>query len=149
MAVAAAGAAGAVVCNNQAGVIRMDLSDSTATIPCISILQTEAADIKAASTPVYAEDGTTVLYYTGKLTVSGKMSTSTGSSGSYTMSDFSSWGVPSDLSMKPEITAPGGNIYSVNGAVAGGQAYEVMSGTSMAAPPVWQPSWRSTSAKTV
>ena len=34
--------------------------------------------------------------------------------------------------MKPEITAPGGNIYSVNGAVAGGQAYEVMSGTSMA-----------------
>lgn len=118
MAVAAAGAAGAVVCNNQAGVIRMDLSDSTATIPCISILQTEAADIKAASTPVYAEDGTTVLYYTGKLTVSGKMSTSTGSSGSYTMSDFSSWGVPSDLSMKPEITAPGGNIYSVNGAVA-------------------------------
>ena len=136
MAVAAAGAAGAVVCNNQAGVIRMDLSDSTATIPCISILQTEAADIKAASTPVYAEDGTTVLYYTGKLTVSGKMSTSTGSSGSYTMSDFSSWGVPSDLSMKPEITAPGGNIYSVNGAVAGGQAYEVMSGTSMAAPQV-------------
>jgi len=77
-----------------------------------------------------------VLYYTGKLTVSGKMSTSTGSSGSYTMSDFSSWGVPSDLSMKPEITAPGGNIYSVNGAVAGGQAYEVMSGTSMAAPQV-------------
>ena len=136
MAVAAAGAAGAVVCNNQAGVIRMDLSDSTATIPCVSILQTEAADIKAASTPVYAEDGTTVLYYTGKLTVSGKMSTSTGSSGSYTMSDFSSWGVPSDLSMKPEITAPGGNIYSVNGAVAGGQAYEVMSGTSMAAPQV-------------
>ena len=38
--------------------------------------------------------------------------------------------------MKPEITAPGGNIYSVNGAVAGGQAYEVMSGTSMAAPQV-------------
>lgn len=136
MAVAAAGAAGAVVCNNQAGVIRMDLSNSTATIPCISILQTEAADIKAASTPVYAENGTTVLYYTGKLTVSGKMSTSTGSSDSYTMSDFSSWGVPSDLSMKPEITAPGGNIYSVNGAVAGGQAYEVMSGTSMAAPQV-------------
>ena len=124
MAVAAAGAAGAVVCNNQAGVIRMDLSDSTATIPCISILQTEAADIKAASTPVYAEDGTTVLYYTGKLTVSGKMGTSAGSSDSYTMSDFSSWGVRSDLSMKPEITAPGGNIYSVNGAVAGGQAYE-------------------------
>lgn len=52
------------------------------------------------------------------------------------MSDFSSWGIPSDLSMKPEITAPGGNIYSVNGAVAGGKSYETMSGTSMAAPQV-------------
>ncbi len=52
------------------------------------------------------------------------------------MSDFSSWGVPGDLSLKPEITAPGGNIYSVNGLVPGGTAYEVMSGTSMAAPQV-------------
>ncbi|MBE6944701.1 MAG: hypothetical protein E7459_01260, partial [Ruminococcaceae bacterium] len=50
------------------------------------------------------------------------------------MSDFSSWGVPDSLEMKPEITAPGGNIYSVNGMVAGGKSYEVMSGTSMAAP---------------
>ena len=38
--------------------------------------------------------------------------------------------------MKPEITAPGGSIYSVNGKVPGGQAYENMSGTSMAAPQV-------------
>ncbi len=52
----------------------------------------------------------------------------------YTMSDFSSWGVPESLELKPEITAPGGNIYSVNGLVAGGKSYESMSGTSMAAP---------------
>lgn len=52
----------------------------------------------------------------------------------YTMSDFSSWGVPESLELKPEITAPGGNIYSVNGSVAGGKSYETMSGTSMAAP---------------
>ncbi len=26
--------------------------------------------------------------------------------GSYNMSDFSSWGVPGDLSLKPELTAP-------------------------------------------
>ena len=38
--------------------------------------------------------------------------------------------------MKPEITAPGGNIYSVNGAIESGDAYENMSGTSMAAPQV-------------
>ena len=52
------------------------------------------------------------------------------------MSDFSSWGIPGSLELKPEITAPGGNIYSVNGLVAGGTAYENMSGTSMATPQV-------------
>ena len=54
----------------------------------------------------------------------------------YNMSSFSSWGVPGTLELKPELTAPGGSIYSVNGAVAGGTSYEVMSGTSMAAPQV-------------
>ena len=46
------------------------------------------------------------------------------------MSDFSSWGVTSDLKLKPEITAPGGDIYSTlpNG------LYGNMSGTSMASP---------------
>ena len=53
-----------------------------------------------------------------------------------TMSSFSSWGVPGSLTLKPEITAPGGSIYSVNGAVAGGKAYETMSGTSMASPQI-------------
>ena len=49
-----------------------------------------------------------------------------------TMSDFSSWGVSPNLELKPEITAPGGQIYSsvLNG------AYEYMSGTSMATPQV-------------
>ena len=54
----------------------------------------------------------------------------------FTMSDFSSWGVPGDLSLKPEITAPGGSIYSVNGMDISGSGYEYMSGTSMAAPQV-------------
>lgn len=31
------------------------------------------------------------------------------------MSSFSSWGVPGSLTLKPEITAPGGRIYSVWG----------------------------------
>ena len=38
--------------------------------------------------------------------------------------------------LKPEISAPGGNIYSVNGGVAATDQYELMSGTSMAAPQV-------------
>ena len=32
----------------------------------------------------------------------------------YTMSGFSSWGTPGALTLKPEITAPGGEIYSVS-----------------------------------
>ncbi len=46
------------------------------------------------------------------------------------MSDFSSWGPTSDLKIKPEITAHGGQILSA----VPGQHYERMSGTSMAAP---------------
>ena len=51
-------------------------------------------------------------------------------SAKYSMSSFSSWGVTPDLRLKPEVSAPGGNIYS---SVPGGN-YEFMSGTSMATP---------------
>lgn len=49
-----------------------------------------------------------------------------------TMSHFSSYGAPTDLSFKPEITAPGGKI---NSTVLNNQ-YETYSGTSMASPHV-------------
>ena len=62
----------------------------------------------------------------------------------YTMSSFSSWGVPGSLEMKPEITAPGGNIWSTvmdSSYVEGAGKYDdytgsysLMSGTSMATP---------------
>ena len=48
------------------------------------------------------------------------------------MSSFSSWGPTSTLSIKPEITAPGGNIYST----LPGNQYASMSGTSMACPEI-------------
>ena len=48
----------------------------------------------------------------------------------YEASEFSSWGVSPDLHLKPEIAAPGGNVFS---AIPNG-AYEQTSGTSMATP---------------
>ena len=128
-----AGKQGAIACvvyNNQAGTINMDLTDSSTTIPCVSITLADGQAILAASTK--AADGS----YTGRVSVNGTAAVSAGSGDYYVMSAFSSWGVPGDLSIKPEITAPGGNIYSVNGSVAGGKAYMNMSGTSMSAPQV-------------
>ena len=46
------------------------------------------------------------------------------------MSDFSSWGLTPNLEFKPEISAPGGNIYST----VNNNQYKTMSGTSMSAP---------------
>lgn len=141
-AAAAAGALACVVYNNQSGSINMDLSSSTATIPCVSITQDDGELVRTQAKPVYAEDGTTVLYYTGKIEVRGKEPVRFNRDYK-TISEFSSWGVPGDLTLKPEIAAPGGNIYSLNGlhnstsGMQGGhQDYELMSGTSMAAPQI-------------
>lgn len=141
-AAAAAGALACVVYNNQSGSINMDLSSSTATIPCVSITQDDGELVRTQAEPVYAEDGTTVLYYTGRIEVRGKEPVRFNRDYK-TISEFSSWGVPGDLTLKPEIAAPGGNIYSLNGlhnstsGMQGGhQDYELMSGTSMAAPQI-------------
>ena len=46
------------------------------------------------------------------------------------MSQYSSWGATPNLEFKPEITAPGGDIYSL----ANENSYQTMSGTSMSSP---------------
>ena len=138
-----AGAVATIIVNNTAGVINMNLTGYSYTNPCVSITLEDGGKLKANAsetgsyTFTYPDDKeTTINYYIGKISHAEDIASESYNSEYYTMSDLSSWGIPGDLTLKPEITAPGGNIYSVNGAVAGGQAYELMSGTSMAAPQV-------------
>ncbi len=126
----AAGAIATIIVNNQAGTINMDLSDYTKTEPCVSVTQAYGETIKANAEKHTTDSG--LVYYTGKMTVGAKPGSSVYNSSYYTMSDFSSWGIPGSLELKPEITAPGGNIYSLQN----GGGYQNMSGTSMASPQV-------------
>lgn len=133
------GAIAVIICNNQAGTINMDLSDYAdegLTAPVVSITLDNAEYIKdhAVKTTADTLNEETIDVYTGTLTITGAMAAIPGTADYLTMSEFSSWGVPGDLSLKPEITAPGGNIWSLNGLGEEHDAYESMSGTSMAAP---------------
>lgn len=125
---AAAGAAAVVIYNNEAGTIYADLTGSTATVPCATISLAEARSIFELFTK------NTSGLYTGTLSVSRDLSIDYGEDTAVSMSYFSSWGSTGALTIKPEITAPGGGIYSVNGMDPSGSAYENMSGTSMSAP---------------
>ena len=131
---ASRGAAAVLVYNNAEGMFGMDLTGLSYGVPVASMLRSDAQAIMAAATKVND------IAYTGKLTVHGKMGVGMNGSAYYKMSDFSSWGVPSSLTLKPEITAPGGDIYSLWGSNAvnggGSDKYETMSGTSMAAPQI-------------
>ena len=111
----AAGAIGILVYNNEPGMLYMHLDNYD--LPSAFISQ---ADGKALAA---------VAEGNRKLTVSpsyGKVDNPT----SGEMSDFSSWGVTPELTLKPDLTAPGGNIKS---ATTGG-GYTTKSGTSMSAP---------------
>ena len=123
---ALAGAAAVIIYNNVTDPIYASIEGSTATIPCATITLEQAKE-------VYGIFGGR----TGTFTVEHRLNANHGNGdGKITMSDFSSWGTTGDLTIKPEITAPGGNIYSVNGVDPSGAAYEQMSGTSMSSPHV-------------
>ena len=126
----------AIVCaNNVSGSINMNLTGYTSSIPFVAMSLESANSVKETSenkqTVTVGQSSVTV--YTGKVSILSKTTSSTTTTrDKATISDFSSWGVPGSLTMKPELTAPGGAIYSVNGTTDDG--YEEMSGTSMAAP---------------
>ena len=130
-----AGAVAVLIYNNQSGVINLDLTEYLYTNPVAAITKAQGEAIRDLSTAVTDEAGN-VRYRTGTMTVSDTIGMGWFGSEYYTMSDFSSWGVPGSLEMKPEITAPGGNIFSLNGLEPSGGGYEIMSGTSMASPQV-------------
>ena len=121
-----------VVANNVDGTINMALDSYTGSFPMVAITLADAEAIKEAS-----ESGTAgnYTYYTGTVEVTANVkAVVTTDLKDATISSFSSWGGPGSLLLKPEITAPGGSIWSVNGMTDDG--YENMSGTSMAAPQV-------------
>ncbi len=121
----AAKAAAIIVYNNVEGFDAI-YAACTKTLPFITIRQDQMQSILASATK--DENGV----WGGKLTVygSGVYTDMNATGGQITMSSFSSWGVPGNLTLKPEITAPGGNIYSTTD----DGTYGLMSGTSMASP---------------
>ena len=106
--------AGFIVYNNVPGDSLVVMSLATDGVPAAFISQADGEAMLAA-------DDHHLSVAPGKVVPPSKK---------YSMSSFSSLGVTPDLRLKPEVSAPGGNIYS---AVPGG-TYEFMSGTSMATP---------------
>ncbi|HSI65802.1 MAG TPA: S8 family serine peptidase, partial [Planococcus sp. (in: firmicutes)] len=116
----AAGAVGVIIYNNTSGTISMQ-SDPAIKIPYMSALQEDGLAMKQQ-----IDLGNTVsISFEGDY-----IETQNPAAGE--MSDFTSWGPTPNLDFKPEITAPGGNIFST----LNDDQYGLMSGTSMAAPHV-------------
>lgn len=121
-----AGAVAAVIYNNMTGSIAMSIDSYP--IPAVSITQDSGEALQKL-----AKDGVGTLKFDPSLKATIE------SVDANTMSTFSSWGTTPDLEIKPEVTAPGGNIYSayyLENRSSGKSIYGLMSGTSMASPHV-------------
>ncbi len=110
-----AGAIGCIVVNNAAGMIYMSIE--TFEIPAISVEQ--------AALEVLMNAEVKEIFSPSKLTYVANPE-------GYLMSDFSNWGTSPMLTLAPTMTSVGGNVYS--SVIGADDAYEVYSGTSMAAP---------------
>lgn len=112
------GAIAAVIYDNVDGsLVNMDLSDADIHIPAAFISLADGEYMAALEEKI--------------VTINADRKWGVNST-AYLMSDFSSLGCTPDLKIKPEITAPGGSIFSAVPNEYG--EYDVYSGTSMAAP---------------
>ena len=125
-----AGAVAVIVFNNAAGMINMAYPDGETTIPALFVSQADGTALQAKATPW---PGHAVGDGTGRLAFLGRILTLSNPAFD-TISSFSSWGATPNLTFKPEVTAPGGNIWSTVPVAQG--SYANLSGTSMAAPHV-------------
>lgn len=118
-----AGAAGVILYNNAAGRINPTVAGAVEiTIPVVAITQADGVQIASQLTA-----GPVSMSWTSDLK-------SFLNSGVGPIASFSSYGLAPDLSLKPDIAAPGGNIYSTYPLEKGG--YATLGGTSMASPHV-------------
>lgn len=118
----AAGAAAVVLYNNAAGQLTPTVAGSGIVIPVIMLTNVDGATLDGR-----IANATTSISWTDQLT-----STPLPSGG--LISGFSSYGLAADLTLKPNIGAPGGSIFSSYPLELGGKAS--LSGTSMSAPHV-------------
>ena len=118
LAAQAAGAIGVIVFNDAArgdALVNM-ASDPAITIPSLFIGHTDGVNMRD-------EVNNRTVLFSGEVV-------SQPNPNADRMSGFTSWGLTPNLDFKPEITAPGGNIWSTMSF----DKYASMSGTSMAAP---------------
>jgi minor extracellular serine protease Vpr len=119
----AAGATAVVLYNNAAGRINPTVEGGGITIPVVSITAADGAliDSRLATGEVSITWTNLWFPFVNELTPT-------------LLSDFTSYGLAPDLSMKPDLGAPGGYIRSTYPLEKGG--YANISGTSMASPHV-------------
>ncbi len=123
------GAAAVVIYNNQPGIINATVAgDEEITVPVVTISQ--EMGLKLEALVANAGDSAVTLTWTSEWTEAED-------SNAGLISDFSSWGVSGELDIKPDVLAPGGNIFSaypLDAADGNGSGFVSMSGTSMASP---------------
>jgi subtilisin family serine protease len=122
-----AGAAAVILYNNVPGALSPTVAppspaDPPITIPVVAVSQEDGVELDSriaagAATLTWTDETTTIENTTAGL-----------------VSSFSSYGMASDLSLKPDLGAPGGLIRSTY--PLEGDGYAVISGTSMASPHV-------------